>query len=156
MKSLQTLNFVALLTVLLAAGCVSDDRTDMTVAAHSEAAVRATLQAYVQGRQARDLPAVEAVLAPDVDQLTSRGEWRRGREAATAGMKRSSATNPGDRLLVIKSVRFLRPDVALADSQYLIKGTDGPDRMLWSSFTLIKGSDDTWRITSIRNQQPAK
>lgn len=96
------------------------------------------LQSYVAGRQARDLQAVKAVLDPNIDQLTSRGEWRRGIEAATAGMKRSSSNNPGNRSLEVESVRFLRPDVALADARYTIKGTDGPDRMLWSSFTLIK------------------
>jgi uncharacterized protein (TIGR02246 family) len=117
--------------------------------------VRSVLQSYVAGRDARDIEAVQAVLASDVDQLTSRGEWRRGLEAATAGMKRSSQTNPGKRSIAVESVRFLRPDVALADARYIIKGTDGPDRILWSSFTLVKGSDGKWLITSIRNQKPA-
>ncbi|MEM0965724.1 MAG: SgcJ/EcaC family oxidoreductase [Verrucomicrobiota bacterium] len=118
--------------------------------------IRQVLQAYVDGRQARDLEAVEAVLHPEVDQLTSRGEWRRGVEGATAGMKRSTSTNPGDRILTVESVRFLRPDVALADARYTIKGIDGPDRWLWSSFTLVKGEDGQWLITSIRNQKPAE
>ncbi len=121
----------------------------------SEEQVRTVLLSYVAGRQARDLEAVQAVLDPSVDQLTSRGEWRRGIEAATAGMKRSSKRNPGDRSLTIETVRFLRPDVALADARYTIKGTDGPDRILWSSFTLVKHEDGKWRITSIRNQKPA-
>ena len=96
-----------------------------------------------------------AVLDPTIDQLTSRGEWRRGLDEATAGMKRSSQRNPGDRSLVVETVRFLRPDVALADARYLIKGTDGPDRILWSSFTLVMNPDGEWRITSIRNQKPS-
>lgn len=124
--------------------------------AESTTEVRNTLQSYVQGRQNRDIPAVKAVLHPDVDQLTSRGEWRRGREACTAGMKRSSTENPGDRSLVVESVRFLHPDVALADARYVIKGTEGPDRILWSSFTLIRNKENTWVITSIRNQKPAQ
>lgn len=117
--------------------------------------VRSVLITYVEGRQARDLAAVESVLTPDVDQLTSRGEWRRGRDAATAGMKRSSKKNPGDRTLEIETVRLLKPDVALADARYVIKGTDAPDRVLWSSFVVLKDADGTWRITSIRNQLPA-
>lgn len=119
-----------------------------------ENSVRAVLQAYVAGRQARDLAAVQAVLAQDVDQLTSRGEWRRGLDAATAGMKRSSKKNPGNRSLKVESVRFLHPEVALADALYTIKGVDGPDRILWSSFTLVKNAEQ-WFITSIRNQKPA-
>jgi uncharacterized protein (TIGR02246 family) len=109
----------------------------------------------VDGRQNRDLDVVVSVLHPEVDQLTSRGEWRRGREASTAGMTRSSSTNPGDRRLEVETVRFVHPEVALADARYVIEGVNGPDRVLWSSFTLVKGEDQQWRITSIRNQQPA-
>jgi hypothetical protein len=102
------------------------------------------------------LAAVEAILDPEVDQLTSRGTWRRGRDAATAGMKQSSSRNPGDRSLEVETVRFLRPDVALADARYVIKGTEGPDRIMWSSFTLVNDPGTGWRITSIRNQKPAE
>ena len=119
--------------------------------------VRVTIQSYVAGRQARDIEAVKGVLDPKVDQLTSRGEWRRGIDAATAGMKKSSKKNPGKRSIKVESVRFLHPDVALADARYTIKGTDGrPDRILWSSFTLVRNSNGKWLITSIRNQKPAK
>jgi uncharacterized protein (TIGR02246 family) len=125
-------------------------------ASTAEDRIRNVLQAYVQGRQNRDLEAVKAVLDPEVDQLTSRGEWRRGREAATAGMKRSSARNPGTRTLQVETVRLLTSDVALADARYIIAGTGSPDRVLWSSFTLVKNGEGNWRITSIRNQQPAE
>lgn len=118
--------------------------------------VREVLKRYVEGRQARDLEEVLSVLDPEVDQLTSRGEWRRGREAATAGMKRSSKANPGDRSLQVESVRFLDKLVALADARYVIQGTDGPDRILWSSFTLVNRPEKGWQITSIRNQKPAE
>jgi len=92
--------------------------------------VRTVLHSYVEGRDRRDIEAVLAVLAPSIDQLTSRGEWRRGVEEATAGMKRSSKKNPGKRSIVVETIRFLRPGVALADARYTIKGTDGPDRIL--------------------------
>lgn len=122
----------------------------------SKKKIEAVLQAYLKGRQARDLDAVKAVLHPDDDQLTSRGEWRKDIEAATAGMNRSSKQNPGSRSLKVESVRFLKPDVALADALYTIKGTDGPDRILRSSFTLGKDPHQKWLITSIKNQKPAK
>ncbi|NNJ91065.1 MAG: SgcJ/EcaC family oxidoreductase [Gammaproteobacteria bacterium] len=152
----EHISFVTILAVVLLSGCVSHQSTGLSVSDQSEENVRMVLKSYVAGRQARDLEAVHAVLDLNVDQLTSRGEWRRGLEAATAGMKRSSKKNPGNRSLKIESVRFLRPDVALADALYTIKGTDGPDRILWSSFTLVKGSDRKWRITSIRNQKPTE
>tara|TARA_R100000027_G_scaffold27499_1_gene19904 strand:- start:1757 stop:2230 length:474 start_codon:yes stop_codon:yes gene_type:complete len=118
--------------------------------------VRETLHTYVDGRQARDLQLVQSVLDPEVDQLTSRGEWRRGIDATTSGMKRSTATNPGDPSLTVETVRFLSHNVALADAQYVIEGTDGPDRVIWSSFTLVKGRNGVWRISSIRNLLPSE
>jgi len=152
----RTLPVIFTLTLLLLTGCVHSPSGASHSSSDAEAQVRSTLHAYVDGRQARDLEAVEAVLAEEVDQLTSRGEWRRGRDEATAGMKRSSSRNPGDRTLNIETVRFLRPNVALADAKYVIAGTDGPDRVLWSSFTLVRGGNGEWRITSIRNQKPAE
>ena len=155
MNAAVRITFLAFLSLWLLSGCTARELPYDASSVDEEIRVRQVLHTYVEGRQRRDLPAVEAVLHPDVDQLTSRREWRRGRDAATAGMKRSSAQNPGDRSLAIETVRFLRPDVALADARYIIKGTSGPDRFLWSSFTLVKGPDNTWRITSIRNQKPA-
>lgn len=155
MKAIGYIPLLAILVIFLLSGCTSHKPTEPKVSTQSEENVRMVLQSYVAGRQARDLMAVKAVLDPNIDQLTSRGEWRRGIEAATAGMKRSSKINPGNRSLAVESVRFLRPDVALADARYTIKSADGPDRMLWSSFTLLKSSDGKWRIASIRNQKPA-
>jgi uncharacterized protein (TIGR02246 family) len=142
--------------LLLLTSCVSGNLTVPVQATQDEQQVRSVLDSYVAGRQARDVEAVESLLDPNVDQLTSRGEWRRGREAATAGMKRSRSTNPGDRTLLVETVRFLHPQVALADARYIIEGIDGPDRTLWSTFTLVRQPDTTWRITSIRNQEPAE
>jgi len=155
MKVKAYISNVTILVMILLSGCISQQSTKLDASSQSEENVRIVLQSYVAGRQARDLEAVKAVLDLNVDQLTSRGEWRRGIEAATAGMKRSSKKNPGNRSLKIESVRFLRHDVALADALYTIKGTGVPDRILWSSFTLAKSADGKWRITSIRNQKPA-
>lgn len=146
---------VALLSFLITSYAEKPEKQSNETPSSKEK-IEAVLQAYLKGRQARDLDAVKAVLHPDVDQLTSRGEWRKGIEAATAGMKRSSKQNPGSRSLKVESVRFLKPDVALADALYTIKGTDGPDRILWSSFTLVKNPHQKWLITSIRNQKPAR
>jgi len=145
---------LSLAALLLLAGfaCANDHIMSASASEKSKENVRMVIQSYVAGRQARNLDAVKEVLDLTVDQLTSRGEWRRGLDAVTAGMKRSSKKNPGKRSIEVKSVRFLRADVALADALYTIKGTEGrPDRVLWSSFTLVKYSDGKWLITSIRN-----
>ncbi len=145
---------LSIATLFLFAGCASHNSTSSSVSDQSKDNIRMVLLSYVAARDARDIDAVKSALDPDVDQLTSRGEWRRGVEAAIAGMKRSTKMNPGKRSMEVVSIRLLRPDVALADARYTIKGTNGPDRILWSSFTLVKNSDGMWLITSIRNQKP--
>lgn len=150
---MSKLAMVLMLGVFGVVGCATVPSA--TSAQADETAVRQTLQAYVDGREARDIAAVRAVLDESVDQLTSRGEWRRGIDAATAGMQRSATRNPGTRTLEVETVRFLTPEVALADARYIIAGAGGPDRTLWSSFTLVRDAD-RWKITSIRNQQPAE
>lgn len=143
--------------VLVVTGCSTPHSTAEATKGGDERAIRDTIQAYRDGREARDLQAVRAVLLPEVDQLTSRGEWRRGVNAATAGMKRSSARNPGSRTLTIEALRLLSDDVALVDARYVIANADGgDDRLLWSSFTLVRDSTGAWRIASIRNMAPAK
>lgn len=145
---------LSIAALLLFASCAGHNNTSLSASDQSKDDIRMALLSYVAARDARDIEAVKNVLDPDVDQLTSRGEWRRGLDAAAAGMKRSSMMNPGKRSMEVVSVRLLRPEVALADARYIIKGTEGPDRILWSSFTLVKNSDGNWLITSIRNQKP--
>lgn len=103
MKVTEHISSVSILAVFLLSSCASQQPTELSVSAQSEENVRMVLQSYIAGRQAGDLEAVKAVLDSDVDQLTSRGEWRRGLKAATAGMKRSSKKNPGNRSLKIES-----------------------------------------------------
>ncbi len=138
--------------LLLLAGCVARPAPGET----DRAAVQARVEAYVAMRDARDVAGVEACLHPEVDQLTSRGEWRRGVDASLAGMRRSSATNPGERTITVETVRFVGAEVALVDARYVIAGADGgEDRRLWSTFLLVREAD-AWKITGIRNMQPAE
>jgi len=142
-------------TLLLFVGCSNNQPMSPSSIDKEKKNITNVIESYVASRQTRDIESVKALLSTDVDQLTSRGVWRYGIDAATAGMKNSTKKNPGNRSISVKTVRFLKNDVSLADSQYTIKGIKGkPDRILWSSFTLVKNSDEKWLITSIRNQKP--
>ena len=100
------------------------------------------------------MDALRALLSHDADQLTSSGQWRRGEDAAVAGMGRSSAANPGGRSLTVETVRLLGDGTAIADARYHIEGADGGDgRELWSTFMLVRRGD-AWKITAIRNMKP--
>jgi hypothetical protein len=61
----------------------------------------------------------------------------------------------GTRAIRIDSVRFLTPDVALADGPYEISGPDGSVRKMWTSIVVTR-TPDGWRIAAIRNMVPTR
>jgi uncharacterized protein (TIGR02246 family) len=121
-----------------------------------EAAVRQVVADYVAARDRSDAAAVGAVFTEHADQLTSSGEWRRGRDALVRGTLASSKANSGARTITIKTVRFPAADVAIADGEYVIGATaTAQARNMWTSFVMVR-SGGRWRIDAIRNMLPAK
>jgi uncharacterized protein (TIGR02246 family) len=124
--------------------------------ASDDAAVRAVVQRYVDARQQQDPAAIAAVLTEDADQFTTSGEWRRGRDAVVNGGLASSERNPGVREIAVEAVRFISPDVAIADGGYQIRSTsDAPPRARWTTLVL-KREAGGWRIAAIRNAVPTR
>ena len=123
--------------------------------ASDEAAVRDVVRKYVNARELRDAAAIEALFTRDADQLTTSGEWRRGRDAIVPGTLESSRRNPGTRAIEVESVRFVTPDVAIVDGPYNIGGPGGgaPLRRMRTTIVLKKEADG-WRIAAIRNMVP--
>jgi uncharacterized protein (TIGR02246 family) len=120
-----------------------------------EAAVRAVVKRYQDAREARDGKALAALFTEDADQLTSSGEWRRGRDEVVAGGLRSSLSQSGTRTINVQWVRFPAQGVAIAEGPYEIAGAaGGENRKMWTSFVLTRG-EDGWRISAIRNMLPA-
>ena len=134
----------ALLTTTLAAQSPAD-----------EAAVRAVVARYVNARELRDAAAIEPLFTRDADQLTSSGEWRRGRDAVVPGTLESSRRNPGTRQIRIDTVRFLASDVAIVDGPYEISVAGTAPRPM-STTIVVKREADAWRIAAIRNMVPTQ
>ena len=119
------------------------------------AAVRAVVARYVEAREARDATRLAALFAEDADQLVSSGEWRRGRDAVVSGGLASSAQNAGARTIEVETVRFVTPEVAIADGRYEIAAAAGaPARRMWTTFVMVRRSG-AWRISAIRNMLPS-
>lgn len=118
-----------------------------------EAAVREVVRRYVNAREVRDPKAIEALFTADADQHTTSGEWRRGRAQIVPGTLQSSQRNPGNRSITIASVRFITPEVAIADGPYDIT-SGGAVRRMWTTLVL-KREADGWRIAAIRNMVPS-
>jgi len=113
----------------------------------------ALIDAYSDARAKQDRTLLEGILTAEVDQLTSSGEWRKGKEGSMQGMGRSSQANPGTRTLTVQNVRLLGPQVALVDARYDIRSPQGAVRNMWSTFMVVQ-ADGKWRISAIRNMLP--
>jgi uncharacterized protein (TIGR02246 family) len=123
--------------------------------AANEAAIRELVQKYMDARELQDPRALEALFTSDADQLVSSGEWRKGRNDVVQGTLKSSQNMAGKRAITGESVRFLSPDVAIADGRYEITGLpNSQTRKMWTTLVLTRTSDG-WRIAAIRNMLPA-
>jgi uncharacterized protein (TIGR02246 family) len=123
-------------------------------AGSDETAVRDVVRKYVDARDRSDAEAIRALFTEDADQLTSSGEWRKGRDNVVRGTLASSKANPGSRTITVETVRFPAPGLALADGRYEISGGADGTRKMWTSFVLTR-SGEGWRIAAIRNMLPA-
>ena len=110
---------------------------------------------YSQAREKKDTALLKSILATDVDQLVSSGEWRNGIHESMEGMLRSSKSNPGTRTITIEKIRFLNTESGIVDARYEIKNTDGTKRKMWSTFIVVY-YEDMWKITAIRNMLPTR
>ena len=112
------------------------------------------IEKYTQARDKSDTLLLESILTPEVDQLVSSGTWRRGKPESMSGMLRSSDSNPGSRKITVEKVRFLNSECAIVDTRYEIQNANGTDRKMWSTFIVVL-SENTWKISAIRNMLPA-
>ena len=117
-----------------------------------ESAVRDLVQKYVAARDHADANAIESLFTADADQLVSSGEWRRGQDAVVKGTVASSKAESGKRTITVETVRFVTPDVAIADGRYEISGAQ--TRKMWTSILCVR-TRQGWRISAIRNMLPA-
>ena len=147
------------IVVLLAGSVAPISSPRPTAPAHPQEQVgervRDLVRRYVDARERRDAAAIGALFTDDADQLTSSGEWRRGRDEVVKGALASSARTGGTRAIRVERVRLLGADVALADGRYEISGLQGgATRQMWTTF-VMRLEQGTWRIGAIRNMLPA-
>ncbi|RPA69985.1 DUF4440 domain-containing protein [Cyclobacteriaceae bacterium YHN15] len=117
--------------------------------------ILALIDDYSKARENQDTLLLKSILTEEVDQLVSSGEWRTGISEAMKGMQRSTASNPGQRRLLVEKMRLLNSTSAIVDARYEIVGEiGGSTRRMWSTFLVVKGKDDNWKISGIRNMLP--
>jgi len=122
---------------------------------NEETAVREIGRKYVDAREKRDPKLLEVLFTADADQLTTSGEWRKGRDNVVKGGLASSQANPGAREIAIEVVRVVAPGVAIADGRYEISGAAGAaPRRMRTTFVAVRSAGGEWRIAAIRNMAP--
>jgi uncharacterized protein (TIGR02246 family) len=149
---MKTLSAVAAVFALAAgaAGWAQADR------AADEAAVRAVIQAFLDTREKNDAAALAALLTADVDQRQTSGNMRSGRDAVVSGSLSTQQSTGGRRTISVDSLRFVGPDVAIADGRYDSMGrADGTDQRMLTSMVLRR-EGGAWKIAAIRNMLPSE
>jgi uncharacterized protein (TIGR02246 family) len=150
MRKLVTL--LVAVTAIAAAGGVSAQAADR---AADEAAVRAVIQAFLDTREKNDAVGLAALLTADVDQQQTSGNTRRGRDAVVSGSLATQQSTGGTRTITVDSLRFVSPDVAIADGRYDSVGrSDGTDQRMLTSMVLRR-EGGAWKIAAIRNMLPS-
>ena len=145
----------SLLTIMWCVVFVAPGWAQESAGRADEAAIREVVSKYVDARERIDLKAVEELFTSDADQLVSSGEWRKGRDAVVRGTMESSRSTGGKRAITVESVRFVTPDVAIADGRYELTGlAGGANRSMWTTLVL-KRTEKGWRISAIRNMLPS-
>lgn len=120
-----------------------------------DTAVRVLVQKYVHARDEQNRSVVDSLFTADADQLVSSGEWRKGRDAIVRGSMASTRRTGGSRSITVQTVRFLSPDVAIADGHYDLAGlAGGKTRHMWTSIIAVHVNGG-WKIAAIRNMLPA-
>ena len=123
--------------------------------AADEAAIRAVIQAFLDTREKNDAAGLAALLTPDVDQRQTSGNVRSGRDAVVSGSLQTQQTTGGQRTITVDSLRFVGPDVAIADGRYDSVGrADGTDQRMLTSMVLRR-EGGAWKIAAIRNMLPS-
>ena len=118
-----------------------------------EAAIRQVVQQHDESRNAGDWKALSALFTDEADQLTSAGEWRRGRADIEKGVAQLMSTTYKGGTFVTKvgRVRMVAPGVAIADGAFEILNIGGTGtRRGHTSYVLVK-SGDRWRIAATRS-----
>ena len=120
-----------------------------------EAAIRANVKQMETGWNAHDGKAFAAPFADDADYVIANGMYVKGRDAIEKGHVEIFTTFYKDsrNAATIRSVRFLRPDVAVVHVEWNLEfKANGETRKARAMNTMIMTKDNgKWRIAAFHN-----
>ena len=150
-KTIATLGALAAagFLVVLAGGRVPQNSA--RAADDDQQAIRQALAAYCDAFNKGDVQAIAAHWAPDAEYTDEGGTAHKGRDTIAALFRKFLTEHKGAKMaLAVKSLRFLRPDVALGEGTSEITLPDGtPDKGRFTA-AWVK-ADGRWLLTSARD-----
>lgn len=124
--------------------------------AGDEAAIRRVVQQQDTARNAGDWKTMGAGFTDDADQLTSAGDWRKGRAAIEKGVAQVMAGpyKGATYSTKIDNVRMVAPNVAVVDGSFEIANVAGGGTRRGNiSYVMVK-SGGNWRTAASRSMVP--
>lgn len=153
MKAMQILVSLALM-MQASTACAQGAVTP----ADEEAAVRKVIVEMTEGFNRHDARASTSMYLPDADFVTARGERFRGTEGYEKGLASILSTRAREASLrtLDVSVRFIRPDIALAHVTNELSGLIAPDGQRPPpqkelSLRVFVKQDGRWRVAAFHN-----
>lgn len=146
----------AIVIVFTLAQAVSTVAQAQSTSSADDAAIRRVLQQHDDARNSRDWKVLSELFTQDAEQLTSSGDWRKGRAQIEKGTAQITTTTykGGKYTTRVDTVRMLAPGVAIADGTFEIANIgSGGSRKGHSTYVLVK-SGDRWRIAAARSMVP--
>ena len=126
--------------------------------AADDAAVRHLVDLFTEGWNAKDGAACARPFAADADFVNIMGLRAQGRDLIARGHDEILSTVFREMQIssTVRSVRFIRPDVAVVDVDFTIQGPGGgPFKLLRSTAGIVATKDgDAWSIVAFRNMVP--
>jgi conserved hypothetical protein len=124
-----------------------------------EMEIRGLVDAFTEGWNAQDGAACARPFAADADFTAVTGLKARGREMIAQGHREILATVfRGTRLSgQVNDIRFVRPDVAVADVTFRVRGRDGEPLFgveRTSAGMVVANDGSAWSILVFRNMVP--
>ena len=150
-------NFAAalLFTLALSAAARGQTATPPKDAAQDEAAIRAAIKSVEDAWNAHDGKAFAAPFAADADYVVVNGAHIKGRDVIEQGHTQIFSTMYKDsrNAAAVKSVRFIRPDVAVAHVEWSLEfKAGGETRKARAINTMIFTREDgRWSIAAFQN-----
>lgn len=150
-------NFAAalLFTLALSAAAHGQTATPPQDAAQDEAAIRAAIKSVEDAWNAHDGKAFAAPFAADADYVVVNGAHIKGREAIEQGHTQIFSTIYKDsrNAAAVRSVRFIRPDVAVAHVEWNLEfRAGGETRKARAINTMIFTKENgRWSIAAFQN-----